>query len=326
MDRRAFLGTFALLAAPVCADAQLAQVRIGFLSPGAPSDPRVTLRFGAFRTGMRELGYVDGQNIAIETRWAGGKYERLAGLAAELVRLKVNVIVTYGPPAIQAAKEATGTIPIVMVAGVLVAGTTGLVASLSRPGGNLTGVTLMASELVAKQLELVKQVLPRVSRVALLGNPANAGTAPQVRQAREAARALGMHLDSLEASGPGEIDRAFAAMSRGQAGAVIVLVDGMLSDHRTRIADLAATRRLPVVYGLTDDVEVGGLIAYGASVAGSMRRLATYVDKILRGAKPGDLPVEQPTKFELVINLKTAKALGLTIPPSLLQRADQVIE
>ena len=275
---------------------------------------------------MRELGYVDGQNIAIETRWAGGKYERLAGLAAELVRLKVNVIVTYGPPAIQAAKEATGTIPIVMVAGVLVAGTTGLVASLSRPGGNLTGVTLMASELVAKQLELVKQVLPRVSRVALLGNPANAGTAPQVRQAREAARALGMHLDSLEASGPGEIDRAFAAMSRGQAGAVIVLVDGMLSDHRTRIADLAATRRLPVVYGLTDDVEVGGLIAYGASVADSMRRLATYVDKILKGAKPGDLPVEQPTKFELVINLKTAKALGLTIPQSLLLRADQVIQ
>ena len=203
---------------------------------------------------------------------------------------------------------------------------TGLVASLARPGGNITGLTLMAPELVGQQLEILREVVPKVSRVALLGNPANAGNAPQVRHAQDAARASGVRLQTLEARGPSEIDSAFAAMTSERAGAVIVLVDAMLIEHRTRIADLAATRRLPAVYGLTDHAEAGGLIAYGASVLDRFRRTATFVDKILKGAKPGDLLIEQPTKFELVINLKTAKALGLTIPPSLLQRADQVIE
>jgi putative ABC transport system substrate-binding protein len=202
----------------------------------------------------------------------------------------------------------------------------GLVTSVARPGGNITGLSLMAPDLVGKQLAILKEVVPTVSRVALLGNPVNTGNAPQLRHAQETARALGMRLQFLEARGPSEIDGAFAAMTRERAGAVIVLVDGMLADHRTRIADLAVKNRLPAVYGLSDYPEAGGLMAYGPSVLDRFRRAATYVDKILKGAKPAELPVEQPTKFELVINLKTAKALGLTIPQLLLQRAHQVIE
>ena len=329
MDRRTFLGALAgpLLAARLAAEGQQAAriSRIGFLSPQSPFDPGMPGRLGAFRQGLRELGYVEGQNIAIESRWAEGRYDRLPGFAAELVRLKVDVVVTYAPPAIQAAKQASGTIPIIM-AGIIDPVATGFVASLARPGGNITGLTLMAPELVGKQLEILREVVPKVSRVALLGNPANAGNAPQVRHAQGAARALGVRLQTLDARGPSEIDSAFATMTSERAGAVIVLVDAMLIEHRTRIADLAATRRLPAVYGLTDHAEAGGLLAYGASVLDRFRRTATFVDKILKGAKPGDLPIEQPTKFELVINLKTAKALGLTISQSLLQRADQVIE
>ena len=326
MDRRAFIGTLAsgLLAAPLAGEAQPAEkmYRIAFLSPTSPSDAG---RLAAFREGLRELSYVEGQNIAIESRWAEGNYDRLPGLAAELLRFKVDIIVTYGTPASQAAKRATGTIPIVM-AGAIDPVASGLVTIVARPGGNLTGLSLMAPELVGKQLEILKDVVPKVSRVALLGNPANPGNAPQVRHAQDAARALGLRLQPLEARGPSDIDSAFAAMTSEQAGAVMVLVDSMLLDHRTRIADLAARRRLPAVYGLSDHVEAGGLMAYGPNRLDIFRRAATYVDKILKGAKPGDLPVEQPTKFALVINLKTAKALGLTIPPSLLQRADQVIE
>jgi len=326
VDRRAFIGTLAsgLLAAPLAGEAQPAgkMYQIGFLSPTFPSDAG---RLAAFREGLRELSYVEGQNIAIESRWAEGNYDRLPGLAAELVRFKVDIIVTYGTPASQAAKRATGTIPIVM-AGAIDPVASGLVTIVARPGGNLTGLSLMAPELVGKQLEILKDVVPKVSRVALLGNPANPGNAPQVRHAQDAARALGLRLQPLEARGPSDIDSAFAAMTSEQAGAVMVLVDSMLLDHRTRIADLAARRRLPAVYGLSDHVEAGGLMAYGPNRLDIFRRAATYVDKILKGAKPGDLPVEQPTKFALVINLKTAKALGLTIPPSLLQRADQVIE
>jgi putative ABC transport system substrate-binding protein len=326
MDRRAFISgiTVAVLAAPLDAGAQQPGkvYRIGFLSPRSSSDVG---RLAAFRQGLRELGYVEGQNIAIESRWAEGEYGRLPGLAAELVRLKVDVIVTYAAPAIQAAKRATGTIPIVM-AGAIDPVASGLVTSVARPGGNVTGLSLMAPDLVGKQLAILKEVVPTVSRVALLGNPANTGNAPQLRHAQETVRALGMRLQFLEARGPSEIDGAFAAMTRERAGAVIVLVDGMLADHRARIADLAVKNRLPAVYGLSDYPEAGGLMAYGPSVLDRFRRAATYVDKILRGAKPADLPVEQPTKFELVINLKTAKALGLTISPSLLQRADQVIE
>ena len=329
IDRRTFLaGTGAiLLAAPLAAEAQqVGKVpRIGFLSPSSPSDSRAPHRLGALQQGLRELGYVEGQNISIESRWAEGKYDRLPDLAAELVRLKVTVIVTYAPPAIQAAKQATGTIPIVM-GGVIDPVATGFVASLARPGGNITGLSLMAPELVGKQLEILKEMVPKITRVAVLGNPANAGTAPQLRHAQGAARALKLQLQLLEARGPDEIDSAFAVMIKEGAGAVVVLVDSMLVDQRTRIADLAARRRLPSVYGLIDFVEAGGLMFYGANDADRFRRAAYLVDRILKGAKPADLPVEQPTKFELVINLKTAKALGLTIPQSLLLRADEVIQ
>jgi putative tryptophan/tyrosine transport system substrate-binding protein len=325
MNRRTVVrAIFALLTAPVVAEGQqVGKVpRIGFLSPRSSSDVG---RLKAFQQGLRDLGYVEGQNIAIESRWAEGTYDRLPGLADELVQLKVDVIVTYAAPAIQAAKRATGTIPIVM-AGAIDPVASGLVASVARPGGNVTGLSLIAPDLVGKQLAILKEIVPMVSRVALLGNPANTGTAPQLRHAQEAARALAIRLQLLEARGPSEIDGAFAAMTKERAGAVIVLVDGMFADHRTRIAELAAKGRLPAVYGLSDHPESGGLMAYGPSVSDRFRRAATYVDKILKGAKPAELPVEQPTKFELVINLKTAKALGLAIPPSLLLRAHQVIE
>jgi putative tryptophan/tyrosine transport system substrate-binding protein len=298
--------------------------RIGFLSASFPSDARMLRFLAAFRQGLHELGYVEGQNIAIESRWAEGQYNRLPGLATELVRLKVNAIVTYGA-ATQAAQQATGTIPIVM--GVVVDPVTpGFAATLARPGGNVTGLSSMAPELVGKQLEILKEILPKVTRVALLGNPVNSGNTPQLRQAQNAARALGLRLQSLESRNPNEIDSAFVAMTKEQAGAVVVLVDSMLIDQRTRIANLAARYHLPTVAWPVDHAEAGALVAYGPNVADMFRRAATYVDKIMKGAKPADLPIEQPTKFELVVNLKTAKALGLTIPHSLLLRADQVIQ
>ena len=326
MDRRAFVSgiTLGLLAAPLAAEAQQAATihRIGFLSPSSSADPSI---LDAFREGLREVGYVEGQNITIASRWAEGKYDRLPGLAAQLVGLKVDIIVATAVPAIRAAKEATRTIPIIMAV-VVDPMATGLVSSLARPGGNITGLSSMAPQMTGKQLEMLKEVVPKASLVAVLWNPANAGNAPQIQQAQDAARALGVRLQPLGARGSSEIDSAFATMTSTQSGAVIVLVDAMLLDHRTQIADLAAQRRLPAVYGLRDHAAAGGLMAYGPNRLDIVRRAATYVDKILKGAKPGDLPVEQPTKFELIINLKTAKALGLTIPPSLLQRADQVIE
>jgi putative ABC transport system substrate-binding protein len=311
-----------MLALPLAAYAQQPKKipRIGFLSAASVSSDRLDI----FRQGLRELGYVEGQNVVIEARWAEGKYERLPGFAAELVRLKVDVIVTYGPPAIQAAKEATGTIPIVM-AGIIDPVATGFVASLARPGGNITGLSLMAPELIGKQLQILKEVVPTITRVALLGNPANSGNAPQVRHAQDAARALGVRLQLLEARDPGEIDSAFAAMTRERAGALIVLVDVMFDVQRTQIADLAAKSRLPTVSLLASHAEAGGLMSYGAN-NDRFRGAAIYVDKILKGARPANLPVEQPTKFELVINMKTAKMLGVRIPQSILARADRVIE
>ena len=326
MDRRTFLaGTGAvLLAAPLAAKAQgpAKAPRIGFLSPlSLTADTRLE----AFLQGLRELGYVDGQTIAIEFRFAEGKSERLPALAAELVRLKVDVIVATAQASTEAAKRATGTIPIVFaVVGDPVAA--GLVSSLARPGGNITGLASAAPEVVGKQLELLKEVAPRISRVAILKNPNNPGHSVVLRQAEDAARALGMHLQVLEARNPSEIDAAFAAMRSQRAGGVLVVRDALVLAQRTQIAALTAKSRLPAVYGFRENVEAGGLMAYGASVSAMYRRAATYVDKILKGAKPGDLPVEQPTKFELIVNLKTAKALGLTIPPSLLARADEVIQ
>ncbi len=311
--------------AALAADAQQpAKVaRIGFLGVTGPSTAAHLLE--AFREGLRELGWVEGKNIAIEYRSAEGRPERLPTLAAELVRLKVDVIVASNPQATKAAQQATGTIPIVMGAvGDPVA--VGFVPGLARPGGNITGPSMMMPELVGKQLELLKEVVPRVSRVAVLWNPAHPTGAPQLREAEGAARALRVRLQPLDARGPSEIDSAFAAMIRGRAGGLLVLVDSMLFSHRTRVADLAAKSRLPAMYGFRDFVDAGGLMSYSANLADMYRRAAAYVDKILKGAKPADLPVEQPTRFELVINLKTAKVLALTIPQSVLIRADQVIQ
>ncbi len=316
-----------VFARPFVASAQptVALRRIGFLGAAESSDTNFQRFLDAFRARLAELGHVEGRSIAIESRWAGGRYERLPELAAELVRLKVEVIVTAAVPAIRAAREATSTIPIVMAA-VVDPVATGLVASLARPGGNVTGLSVMSPELVGKQLEMLKEVAPGVSRVAVLWNPTNGGNPPQLRAGEQAARALGIRLQPVEARGPADIDPAFDAMARGRAGGLIVLVDVLFRNQRIRITELAAARRLPAVYGLTEEAEAGGLMAYAPSFVDQYRRAAVYVDKILKGAKPGDLPIEQPTKFELVINLKAARALGLTVPPALLGRADEVIQ
>jgi putative ABC transport system substrate-binding protein len=325
--RREFIGALAvfLLAAPLAAEAQTpAKVpRIGFLSVSLPTD--LGGRLETFRQGLRELGYVEGQTIAIAYRFAEGRPERLPALAADLVRLKVDIIVTAAQPAHEAAKQVTRTIPIVFAAtGDPVA--EGLVASLARPGGNITGLASIAPEVVGKQLELLKEVVPKISRVAVLQNPSDHAHPPMLRQAEGPARALGIQLHVVQAGSPAEIGTAFAAMRSERVGSVLVLRDPLFYSQRTQIAALAAKSRLPAVYGFREQVEAGGLMAYGASLPQMYRRAATYVDKILKGAKPADLPVEQPTKFELVINLKTAKALGLAIPPSLLQPADEVIQ
>jgi len=284
-----------ILAAPVAAEAQQAGKisRIGFLSPSSPSDLRMQRFLEAFRHGLGELGYMEGQNIAIESRWAEGKYDRLPGLAAELVRLKVDVIVAAAVPAIRAAKEATRTIPIVMSA-VVDPVATGLVASLARPGGNITGLSTMAPALVGKQFEMLKEVVPKASRVAVLWNPTNPGNAPQLREAEVAARTLGVRLQPLEARNPNDFDSAFAAMTRQRADALIVLVDSMLNEHRTRIADLATKSRLPAMYGQREYAEAGGLMVYSASSRDLFGRAATYVDKILKGAKPATCPWSSP--------------------------------
>jgi len=329
MNRRAFLRTLSagLLAAPLAAEAQQAGrvPRIGFLSLTSPSDRPPLL--DAFRQGLRELGWVEGQNIVIDYRYAEGRVDRLPDLAAELVRLKVDLIIaSAGTQVVTAAKNATETIPIVMIAVRDPVGI-GLIASLARPGGNVTGVSGYAGlEIVAKQLELLKETVPKIRRVAILSNPSNAYHQLAIREVNVAARSLGVQLQLLEARGPNEFDGAFAAMAKERVGALLVLSDAIFSSHRTRLADLAARSRLPAAYGVRESVEAGGLMSYGPSFLDFYRRSAAYVDKILKGAKPADLAVEQPTKFELVINLKTAKALGLTLPPSLLQRADQIIE
>jgi putative tryptophan/tyrosine transport system substrate-binding protein len=299
--------------------------RVGYLTGGSHADQGRQRRFEAFRQGLRDLGYAEGQNIAIESRWAEGKDDRYPTLAADLVRLKVDVIVAVGGAASKAAQQATRTIPIVMSLVNDPLGS-GLVPSLARPGGNVTGISLMAPDLVGKQLEVLREMVPKVSRIALLRNPANPASAPQLREAEAAAPALGVRLQTLEARVPQEIDRAFAAMTRERAGALVVLTDSIFTNQRRQIAELAAERRLPAIYGNSEHAEAGGLVAYSANFLDLERRAATFVDKILKGAKPGDLPVEQPTRLELVINLRTAKAIGLTIPPSLLQRADQIID
>jgi putative ABC transport system substrate-binding protein len=299
--------------------------RVGYISPGSPSDPVRLRRFEAFREAMRELGYAEGRNLSIEPRWAEDQYDRYAALAADLVRLKVDVIVTLGGAATKAARQATQSIPIVMSIATDPLGG-GLVSSLAHPGGNVTGTSMMAPDLVAKQLELLREVVPKVSRVAVLWNPANPGSAAQLREAEGVAKAMGLRLQALEARDQRDITHAFVAMARERAGALVVLADAIFINQRRRIADLAVKSRLPAVYGMGDYADVGGLIIYSANLPAIHRRAATFVDKILKGANPADLPVEQPNAFELVANLKTAKALGLTIPSSVLLRADQVME
>jgi putative ABC transport system substrate-binding protein len=295
--------------------------RIGFLGSlsGSSDDGRVE----AFLQGLRELGYVEGKNIIIEYRYADGKPERLPGLAAELVRLKIDILVARGAPAAHAAKNATSTIPIVIGNAADPVGT-GLVVSLARPGGNITGLSDFNSGVITRRLELLKELLPTVSRIATFWNPANPTNQPQLKDVQAVAPALGITLLSLEIRGVDDIERAFTTMKKEGSGALFVL-GGAAGNHQRRMAELAVKNRLPTSWSSTNAVEVGGLMSYGTNFADLYRRAAVYVDKILKGAKPADLPIEQPTKFELLINLKTARQIGLTIPPNVLARADRVI-
>jgi putative ABC transport system substrate-binding protein len=310
------------MTAPIVTEVQAGEkvARIGFLRPGSPPDPFVE----TFRHALQELGYVEGGNLIIEYRWAEGRDERLPDLAAELVRLKVDVIVTAGSPAVTAARQATATIPIVMPASgdpVRV----GLVASLARPGGNITGLAALDEELPGKWMELLKETLPKVSRVALLWDPAYGQS--QVATSEVAARSLGIRVQVLRVRRPEDLEVAFAEARKNRAEALIVLSSALFYASRTQLVALAAKQRLPTIYHQKEFVVgSGGLMSYGPDFHDLFRRAAGYVDKILKGAKPGDLPIEQPTKFELAINLRAARALGLTIPEPLLLRADQVVQ
>ena len=297
--------------------------RIGYLAARSALEPRDE----AFRQGLRDLGYVEGKNIIIEYRFGGGKREQIPNLAAELVRLKVDIIVAPGTPVAQAAKTATRTIPIVF-AGVADPVGTGLVTSLARPGGNVTGLTPISAELSAKRLELLKETVPRVSRIAVLSTPDYPlpVKTETLKEMEVAARALGVQLQLLEVQGPNDFDSAFGAMSRERAGAFTVLPVPMFLAERRRIVDLAAKSKLPAIFHWSDYPEAGGLMSYGADPMALFRRAAVFVDKILKGSKPADLPVERPTKFEFIVNLKAAKQIGLTIPPNVLARADRVIK
>jgi ABC-type uncharacterized transport system substrate-binding protein len=316
----------AVLVTPLVADGQpTAKIpRVGFVEAGSRS---VNQHFAdAFRAGLHELGYVEGQNIAVEERWAEGRVERFPDLLADLLRLRVDAIIQASGVGAVAAKHLTTTVPIVFV-GVSDPVELGLVQSLARPGGNLTGLSLAFAEgFAGKWVDLFTEAVPRASRVAVLSNPLQGHNERWWREMQAAAATRGVQLYSFHARDAKEIDGAFGAMTRASPEGLIVLTDPLTLRYRVRIVELAATRRLPAVYGFGEFAHAGGLMAYGPSVPEMFRRAATYVDKILKGARPGDLPVEQPTKFDLVINLKTAKALGLPIPPSLLVRADQVIE
>jgi ABC-type uncharacterized transport system substrate-binding protein len=332
ISRRDFVATLAtgLLVAPLAAGAQQVRRRValvGLLQQGHSSDPMRSRTAEAFRQGLRENGhYVEGQNIAIEYRY--GDVDALRSLANELVGLNVDVIAAGGTPAAIAAKRATNTIPIV-VANMADPVADGLVVSLAQPGGNVTGNTFLGPELGPKRLQLLREVIPRVSRVAALRHPGVYGERTMrdmLKELEKAARSIGVELQVVGANSPNDFDNAFAEMGKAHAAALIVLPSPMFYTEHRRLVDLAAKHRLPAIYVFREAVDAGGLMAYGASIPDLFRRAAAYVDKILKGSKPADLPVEQPTKFELVINLKTAKALGLTIPQSLLQRADEVLQ
>ncbi|HVI67732.1 MAG TPA: ABC transporter substrate-binding protein [Bradyrhizobium sp.] len=330
MKRREFITLLGGAAAawPLAAGAQQPSStvrRIGFLSPGVARTMAVRGLVEAFRQGLKEYGWVEGQNISVEYRFAEGKEEALAGIAAALVQSRLDVIVADGTAAIQAAKNVTQTVPIVMAVSNDPVGT-GLVASLNRPGGNITGLSILTGELVSKWLQLLTEIVPGLARVAVLSNPLNPSSAPLLEQTKAAAQSLGVEIHVAEVQGPDRFESAFAAIKAARAGALIVLPDGMLYSQHPRIVTFSAASHLPALFGQKEVVEAGGLIAYGPNIPASFRRSAAYVDKILQGAKPADLPVEQPTIFELVVNLETARAIGLTVPASILLRADEVIE
>jgi putative ABC transport system substrate-binding protein len=310
------------LCLPVWAQQPTKLARIGYLvGPSSAS----SARYDAFRQGLRELGYVEGKNIVVEWRSSEGNRDRQRALVAELMRLKVDVIVAVGGGDVRIAKEATATIPIVMVQGGDPVGS-GFVASLARPGGNITGLAILRPELSGKRLELLKEVVPRLSRVALFASSASPEHAQVLKEAELAAGALGVKLQSLDIRSPKDFETSFQAALKGRAEAILVRVRGpILSPHRKEFAELAVKNRLPVIYEGAEEVEAGGLMSYGVNFPDLYRRAAVYVDKILKGAKPADLPVEQPMKFEFIINLKAAKQIGLTIPPNVLVRADKVI-
>jgi len=325
MKRRTFISgtTLGLLGVPLAVGAQQPRKvpRVGVIGEGSPTDSGNA----PFRQGLRELGYVEGQSVVIEDRYAHGVIDRVPNLAAELIRLGVDVLVVGGTVSAQSAKAVTTTVPIVFTQAGDPVGS-GLVASLARPGGNATGLSNLTSELGGKQLELLKAAVPQISRVTVLYNPGNPAAGPGLNRAREAARALAVELQVLEVRQPNELTSAFSALAAWRAGAVLALSDPVFATETAQLSKLAAKNRLPAIFATRRFAEAGGLLAYGPNLSDHYRRAATYVDKILKGAKPADLPVEQPTKFEFVINLKTAKALGLTIPQSLLLRADEVIQ
>jgi putative ABC transport system substrate-binding protein len=326
MTRRDFVALLAITVAwpPVVRGQQKEMPMIGILSLGSPGP--FAANVAAFRQGLTEIGYVEGQNVAVEYRWAEGRYDRLPALAADLAGRKVDVIATMGgTSAALAAKNATSTIPIVFETGADPV-ETNLVASFARPGGNLTGVTIFTTELNAKRLELLSELVPQAGVIALLVNPNNSNTERIIRDLREAARAKGMELHILKAGAEGEIEPAFAALVQLHAEALLVANDPFFPSQRDRLVALALRHAVPAVYESRGFVEAGGLASYGSSQAGLYRQVGAYVGRVLAGAKPADLPVQQPTTFELVINLRTAKALGLTVPPSILARADEVIE
>jgi len=325
MDRRTFMGGVAggLLAAPLAARAQQAGkvYRIGILEAIPVAQNAANL--DALRKGLRDLGYVEGRNLIIEYRSADGRAERFSHLASELVRLKVDLLVTRGTPAAKAAKNATGTIPVVMAT---MGDPRAIVASFAHPGGNITGVTTFSTELTAKRIELLKELVPNLSRVALLHNMGNPATPPEWEETKTAARSLGLQAELLDVRSQGDLGRAFELAVRQHVDALVIGADGLTQMHQQTIVDLVARNKLPAVYPAREFVEAGGLIAYAVNYPDLYFRFASFVDKIFKGAKPAELPVEQPTTFELLINRKTAKTLGITIPPSILLRADEVIQ